>query len=99
MSLSSPAEGGEPVEEVETDGDNLDGDEDQDPERVLEGLQEGDQLARPRLLHTPVQFIANNFVQNVQKLFKMSWAWEVWNKVSHHHKIEWSYNSPASAGW
>ena len=70
VSLASPAEGGEPVEEVEADGDNLDGDEDQDPERVLEGLQEGDQLARPRLLHAPGLLPCNLLQTILCKMYK-----------------------------
>ena len=50
VSLASPAEGGEPVEEVEAERDDVDGDEDEEPERVLERLQERHQLRRPGLL-------------------------------------------------
>ena len=45
-----PAKRGKPIEEVETDGDDLDRNKHKDPEGVLEWLQEGDQLGLARLL-------------------------------------------------
>ena len=45
-----PAKWRESVKEVEADGDHLDRDKHQDPQRVLERLQERHQLRRARLL-------------------------------------------------
>ena len=55
-----PAKRGEPIKEVETDGDDLDGNKHKDPEGVLEWLQEGDQLGLAWLLQqkgqAPISF-------------------------------------------
>ena len=49
-SVNSPSERRESVEEVEAERDDVDGYEDQEPERVLEGLQERHELGGARLL-------------------------------------------------
>ena len=49
-SVNSPSERRESVEEVEAESDDVDGHEDQEPERVLERLQERDELRGAGLL-------------------------------------------------
>ena len=49
-SVNWPSERRESVEEVEAERDDVDGYEDQEPERVLERLQERDELGSARLL-------------------------------------------------
>ena len=48
--LVKPSEWTEPVQEVEAECDNVDGDEDQHPEGPLERLEEGHQLGIAGLL-------------------------------------------------
>ena len=57
-----PAKRGEPIEEVETDGDDLDRNKHKDPEGVLERLQEGDQLGLARLLKQGVRRSDSSFI-------------------------------------
>jgi len=57
-----PAERREPVQEVEAERHHVHGDEDQDPQRRLERLQEGDQLRRSRLLKCKQNFINLNLI-------------------------------------
>ena len=49
-SVNWPSERRESVEEVEAERDDVDGHEDEEPERVLEGLQERHELGGARLL-------------------------------------------------